>query len=456
MAANLRSPSFWLETCADDLTPRAPLAGDVECDVAVVGAGYTGLWTAYHLLRLDPTLRVIVVERERAGWGASGRNGGWCSALFAASWQRLAREHSHDAALRLRRALEHTVDDIGTWCHDHEVDAHFAKGGTLTVARNDAQAARLRRFVDEDRQYGGADTRWLDRDEALARIDVSAAVGAAHTPHCAAVHPARLARGLARIVEQQGAQIAEQTAVVAIAPRRVHTDHGNVRADVVVRATEGYTDSLPTEQRTLVPLWSLVVATEPLPATVWEVLGWRQRETLTDARHVIVYAQRTADGRIVLGGRGAPYRFGSGTDGARGHARTFAHLARELRELFPAAGGARLTHRWGGVLGVPRDWQPSVGFDPATGAAWAGGYVGDGVATSALAGRTLADLITGQDTELTALPWVNHRSRRWEPEPVRWLGIRAVAAGLAVADRAEKRTGRPSRLAAAAERLLGD
>lgn len=455
VAASLAPPSFWLQTCGDDLTPRPALPGDADCDVAIVGAGYTGLWTAYHLLSLDPSLRVVVLEREIAGWGASGRNGGWCSALFAASWSRVAREHGRDAAVRLRRAMERTVDDVGAWCDRHDVDAHYAKGGTLTVARGRAQVARVRASVEEDRAFGGDDTVWLDAAESGARIAVAGADGAAYTPHCAAVQPARLVRGLARTVESLGGRICEQTPVVSIEPGQVRTARGDVRADVVIRATEGYTRSLRGMQRAVVPLWSLLVVTEPLPPEVWVRLGWRDRETLTDGRHVIIYAQRTADDRIALGGRGAPYRFGSGTDGTRGHERTFRRLEQELRRLFPAASDARITHQWGGVLGVPRDWMPSVGFDVQSRMGWGGGYVGDGVGCSALAGRTLADLVLGRDTEETALPWVGHRSPSWEPEPARWAGIRGMSTVLEVGDRTEAVTGRRSRTVALLDRIIG-
>jgi glycine/D-amino acid oxidase-like deaminating enzyme len=449
-------PSMWLETCGDDLTPRPAVAGDTSCDVAIVGAGFTGLWTAWHLLHNDPALRVIVIEREIAGWGASGRNGGWCSALFAASWSRVAAEHGRDAALSLRRALERTVTDVATWCETYDVDADVAVGGTLTLARGAAQVHRVRAHVDDDNAHGGADTAWLDAAGTAQRIVVTGVDGAAYTPHCAAIQPAKLVRGLARAVEGAGGVIHEQTRALAVEAGAVRTEHGTVRADVVVQATEGYTPDLAGRRRMLAPVWSLIVATEPLPPQVWSEIGWDQRETLTDGRHLIIYAQRTADDRIVFGGRGAPYRFGSRTSGDRGHDRTFRRLADELRVLFPAAADARITHRWGGVLGIPRDWMPSVGIDRANGFAWGGGYVGDGVGCSALAGRTLADLVLGADTELTRLPWVGHKWPQWEPEPLRWAGVRGVNALMASADRVEARTGRTAKRAALVSRLVGE
>jgi glycine/D-amino acid oxidase-like deaminating enzyme len=439
-------PSLWLETCGDDLTPRAALPGSVSADVAIVGAGFTGLWTAHHLLRHRPGLRVVVIEREIAGWGASGRNGGWCSALFPVPWQRIERRYGADAARRMQQTLQHTVDDVGEWCEANHVDAEFAKGGTLSLARGGAQLARLR-----DEPAGS----WLSAEAARLRIAAAGVDGARFNRHCAALHPGRLVRGLARVVEAQGATIYEHSAATAVRPGRVVTLAGVVRADVVIRATEGYTADIPATHRLLAPVWSLIVATEPLPAEMWDTIGWRDRETLNDERHLIIYAQRTADGRIVFGGRGAPYRFGSQTTGSAGHQETYAGLVEALRELLPQTADARVTHRWGGVIGVPRDFMPSVTLDRATGVGWAGGYVGDGVACTALAGRTLADLVLDRDTDRTRLPWVGHRWRRWEPEPLRWLGVRGMTALMASADRAEARTGKPARRAALLERLTG-
>jgi glycine/D-amino acid oxidase-like deaminating enzyme len=454
MEAHL-APSFWLATCGDDLSPRGALTRDAQADVCIVGAGYTGLWTAYHLSRLDPSLRIVIVEAHIAGWGASGRNGGWCSALFAASWSRLAHEHGRDASLALRRAMEQTVDEVGQWSRTHGVDIDYAKGGTLTFARSSAQLRRLEQHVEEDQGLGGSDTVLLAASDATNRVRVTGAHGAMFTPQCAAIQPAKLARGLARVAEQQGVTIYEQTPAVAIEPGAVRTERGTVRAGCVIRATEGYTVSLAGHRRAVAPVWSLLIVTEPLPASVWDEIGWDGRETVTDERHVLVYAQRTADGRIAFGGRGAPYRFGSRTAGARGHASTYKRLQAAFAEMFPAAQQVPIARRWGGVLAVPRDWMPSVGLDRATGYGWGGGYVGDGVACAALAGRTLADLVLQRQTELTTLPWVQHHSRRWEPEPLRWLGIRGVSVALEAADAEERRFGRPSRIAAAAGKLLG-
>lgn len=452
------SLSFWHATAGDTWARRAPLPGDVDADVAVVGAGFTGLWTAYHLAVTDPSLRVVVVEREVAGYGASGRNGGWCSALFPASHTAVARRAGREAAQALARALQASVDDVGRVARSEDIDCHRAKGGTLVLARTAAQRARAEAEVAEARAIGLGedDLRWLGADEARARCGATDVLGATSTPHCAAIHPARLVRGLARAVERRGVHVYEGTAVHAIRGGTLVTSHGRVRADVIVRATEGYTDGLPGQRRLLVPVYSLMLATEPLPEEFWARAGLHERATFSDFRHVLVYGQRTADDRFAFGGRGAPYHFGSRTrpDFDR-EPRVFADLRRSLVALFPAAADAAVTHTWGGPIGVPRDWFPSVGFDRRSGLAWGGGYVGDGVGASQLAGRTLADLVLARDTDLTHLPWVGHRWRRWEPEPLRWLGVNAARRLAGSAESVERRTGREARRAALLTRLTG-
>ena len=438
------------------------MPGPTDVDVAIVGAGFTGLWTAYHLAVADPTLRIAVLEREVAGFGASGRNGGWCSALFPASAEHLARAPGpyggRDGAMRQLRALQGSVRDVGAIAAAEGIDAQYARGGTVSLARTPVQLRRLRAQVRAARDWeqDSDDLQLLDAAQARARVAASDVLGATWTPHCAAIHPARLVRGLARAVERRGVRLFEQTAVHEIAAGRVDTDAGRVRADIVVRAAEGYTGSLQGHGRTLAPIYSLMVATEPLPTTVWSQLGVAARETFNDARHLLIYAQRTADDRLALGGRGAPYHFGSKVQpGFDRVPRVFAALQATVRELFPTLADVGFTHRWGGVLGVPRDWHASVGLDRVSGLAWAGGYVGDGVGSSQLAGRTLADLITGRDSDLVRLPWVGHHSRRWEPEPLRWLQINAGLRAMSAADAEERLTGRPSLLAHALSPVLG-
>ncbi len=450
--------SFWHETAGTDWSPRPALPGDRDFDVAVVGAGFTGLWTAYYLAEAAPDLRIAVLEAQVAGYGASGRNGGWCSALFPAATSSLAAMAGREAALAQHQAMRASVDEVARAAAAEGIDAQLAKGGTITLARSPAQWHRAQGEVADARAWGRdeSDVRLLEREEALAVLNGSHTLGATYTPDCAAIHPARLVRGLAEAVERRGVQIYEGTRVTAIEPGLARTATGTVRADHVVRATEGYTPGLPGQSRTVVPVYSLVIATEPLAPEVWAEIGLARRETFSDHRHLIIYGQRTADDRLVFGGRGAPYHFGSRVhpDFDRDQ-RVFARLYATLLDLFPVLRGTRVTHSWGGPLGIPRDWCASVGLDSATGLAWAGGYVGDGVSTTNLAGRTLRDLILRHDTELTRLPWVGHRSPAWEPEPLRWLGINTGLLAMGAADAEESLTGRPSLVARVVAPLLG-
>ena len=433
-----RRLSFWHDSVADDLTPRTALAGDTTADVAIVGGGLTGLWTAYYLLERDPTLRIAVLEKHIAGFGASGRNGGWCSALFPASTAALAREHGRGAALAMRRAMVDTVDEVGRVTAAEGVDCDFVRGGTLSLARTPLQLEAARAEVLEARGYGVDDLR-------LVETDVGGALGASVDPACARLHPAKLVRGLARVLEARGVAIYEQTEVLDWTAGSVTTARGTVSAPHVVIATEGYGATLPKSRRGILPLYSLMIATEPLDDAVWRDIGIEHGQTFTDFRHLLVYGQRTADNRFAFGGRGARYHWGSAIrDGYDRVPRVFDHLRAALVDLFPQAAQAEVTHRWGGPLGVPRDWHASVRYDEATGTGAAGGYVGDGLSTTNLAGRTLADLVTGASTPLTALPWVNHHSPRWEPEPLRFVGANLGLAAMTVADAEEKVTGRAS------------
>ena len=445
-------PLWWSGLTAGPTRP--PLTQDESVDVAIVGGGFTGLWSAYYLLEADPSLKVLVLEAEHVGFGASGRNGGWVSALYPVGARVLAREHGEAATRDQYAALRDSVDEVGRVARVEGIECGFHKGGTLVVATNRAQATRSRAEVEES-EYWGTGMTWLEPAAAADRLAVKGLRGATFNRNCARIHPFRLALGLARAVEGKGGRIHEGARVADVGQGRLRTDKGIVvRARHFLRATEAWTARLPGHRRTVAPVYSLVVATAPLPRSVWDQIGLADAETFSEHRHVIVYGQRSMDDRMVFGGRGAPYHFGSGIKaGFDGDAKVFSTLRRSLTQLIPATEGVEFTHAWGGPLGIARDWHPGVGYDPPTGVGYAGGYVGDGVALSNLAGRTLADLVTSRDTSLTRLPWVQHRSRRWEPEPLRWLGVNAGLQLATLADREERLTGRPALLGAALSAL---
>jgi glycine/D-amino acid oxidase-like deaminating enzyme len=440
--------------------PRAPLPGPIEADVCIAGAGFTGLWTAYHLKRARPALEVVVLEQAFAGFGASGRNGGWLTDRFAAPSEEIEASHGREAALALRRAMAATVDEVIEICAEEGIDADIRRTGVLQVARGEAQARRLHAawLAQQHWSDGSGDAVELDRDALRNRVNVAGAARGLWNPNGARIHPAKFARGLAEAAERQGVRIYEGTTVERIEPGYAHADRGTVRSPVVLNCLEGFMARLPGERRARLPLNSAMIVTAPLSPAAWEQIGWQGEELLGDCAHAYIYAQRTADGRIAFGGRGVPYRMGSRIDhDGRTQAWTIRSLIRALHEHFPATATVPIEHAWCGVLGVARDWFPSVAFDPRTGLGAAGGYVGNGVGTAHLAGRTLCELALGSDGELTRLAWVNHRARNWEPEPFRWTGVQLVYALYRLADQRELGRGmsRTSGFARLADAIAG-
>jgi glycine/D-amino acid oxidase-like deaminating enzyme len=427
--------SHWFDSLPQ---PRPALPGDRYADVCIVGAGYTGLWTAYYLKRADPSLRVTILEARFAGFGASGRNGGWLSGLVPGDRKAMAKLYGRESVIAWQRTLNEAVDEVIRVAAQENIDAGIVKGGTMEFARNPAQAARLAEVVDEEISWGSDGIERLTKDEATKRIEFDGLESAYFTPHCARIQPAWLARGLADAVEKLGVEIYEQSPVTEIWPGRAVTDHGTVRAPIVLRATEGFTPNLRGLKRRWLPMNSSMIATDPIPQHLWDQIGWEGRETVGDTAHGFFYAQRTVDDRIAIGGRSVPYRFGSRTDvDGQVPPRTIRLLTEVLHSVLPQVRDVPIAHAWCGVLAVPRDWESSIALDPSTGLGWAGGYVGHGVTATNLAGRTLADLVCKRDTELTTLPWVGHRSRDWEPEPLRWIGVRGLYIAYKAADRHE-------------------
>jgi glycine/D-amino acid oxidase-like deaminating enzyme len=458
MAKDYRRYSFWLETCGDDLTPRPPLNGSIDVDVAILGAGYSGLWTAYYLLKRDPSLKIAIVEAEIAGFGASGRNGAWCTCGFPTSTGSLAKKHGKAAAVAVQRAMFDTVDEVGRVAAAEQLDIDWTKGGELLVARGPEQLPALQHEADVARDLGLAQhATLLDKVETDARVRIAGTLGSLYLPDTATIHPGKLVRGLARVVEQLGATIYEQTRVTDYstgAYPALHTDRGHVRAKTIVLCGEAYLSQLPKLRRQVMPVYSLITLTEPLSDADWNEIGWENRETIASIRYTVDYLSKTADGRILFGGRGAPYHYGSRIDDSYDrHVETHQMLMDNVRTWFPRLSQVKFTHTWGGPLGWPRDYMPTMAYDPKQNLATARGYTGNGVATANLAGRVLTDLITGAKSELTELPCVNHRSPNWEPEPFRYLGVRFVQRAFMKLDEKAAKTGQAPNGKSLAERL---
>ncbi|HEY2884657.1 MAG TPA: FAD-binding oxidoreductase [Rhizomicrobium sp.] len=374
--------SYWHDSLepGDRLEPRAALPGNRQADIAIVGAGFAGLWTAYYLLQANPSLRIVVIEAETAGFGASGRNGGWAVPEAGAPLDVLDREGGVGTGATMMREMFRAVDEIGDVTRRESIDCGYAKGGALWLSSDAGQFDRQKRRFAMLARHGLDDAyELLDPARTIAHVNATGIHGSVYTPNAAAVHPARLARGLARAVERKGGVVHEMTPALRIDGRCVVTPHGTVAADVVVRATEGYTASIEGQGRTIAPLGNFMIATEPIGDDLWAQMGLANRELFEDTPIFLAYGQRTADGRIAWGGRGAPYWFGSRPPPTPMQSTKIAERLRtSLVARFPMLRDIAVTHHWGGVMGMTRDQRSSVGFSRATGEAWAGGFGGAG------------------------------------------------------------------------------
>jgi glycine/D-amino acid oxidase-like deaminating enzyme len=444
-----RQTSFWLASTNDDLTPRKPLSGTVTVDVAILGGGFSGLWTAYYLLREHPGLEVAILEKDICGFGASGRNGGWCSTRFPLDLGALARRFGAAAARETVLALADSVREIGRVVAAEHIDAHYRETGILSVARGAAQLATIQASLRSYERLGlAAYHQLLGSEEAHDLLRATKLCGALLTPYSASVHPGNLVRGLARVVERLGGAIYEQSEVIRI-QRGQHaalvTSAGALRARrALVLAGEAYLSRLADLRRMLLPISSLIVLTEPLTEAQWERVGWQHGQSVSSQSHVTNYLTRTLDGRILYGSRGAPYQLYSGmSEAALQNEALFEWMRSRVREWFPVLESIRFTHAWGGYVGMPRDLMPTVHFDPGTKLAMLMGYTGRGVSTSNLAARLLAGLIAGRRSGLEGLPIHRRATVRWEPEPLRWAGVRYVQGAFGRMDAAEE-GGRPA------------
>jgi glycine/D-amino acid oxidase-like deaminating enzyme len=453
-----RALSWWLESSGDDLTPRPALPHSIEVDVAILGAGFSGLWTAWYLKQRNPTLSIAIVEREIAGFGASGRNGAWCTSEYPSGPVSVAKRFGVEAARRTVLAMRETVEEIGRVTRDNQIDCDWHKGGELLVARGPHQRPAIEHEYQSMKKLKlDQGVELLDARAAGNRVRITNLEGALALPETAVIHPGKLVRGLARLVELNGVVIYEQTPVERVFPGKypmLRTATGNIRAKTIVLCAEAWLSEFEPYGRDVMPVYSLITLTEPLSASDWAEIGWNNRECIASCRYTVDYLSKTADGRILFGGRGAPYRFGSAINSDMDkHPGTHQMLQDNLRAWFPRLKDVHFSHTWGGPLGWSRDFLPTVAYDPATNIARAHGYTGNGVATTNLAGRTLADLITGIESPLLDLPHVNHRPRKWEPEPFRFMGVRYMQHAFMRLDRKAEETGIAPTGTSLAERL---
>ncbi len=435
---NYKKTSFWFDTFIDSanqaLISRNALTSNIEADVAIIGAGYTGLWSAYYLKLLKPDLNVVVIESQTAGFGASGRNGGWVAGSIS-GLDKFVEPLALFDKQRVCSILFDNVDNIGTTLAKEGIEADFNKAGVIyAAARYPEQVKQQQAALDQLYKIGFSkeDCFWLDKQQLDKKLRLRNGLGGIFNHHCATLNPVKMVRGLADRVEQMGVKIYEQTTAISIQPKKVLTEHGEIKATTIIPALEGYSASLQGFGQYLLPVHSLIIATEPLSDSTWSEIGLSNREAFSDASRMVTYGHRSKDGRMIFGSRGGYNYGGKPRSDFSLEDQEFRRREAIMHDLFPQLKNAKTTHGWGGSLGISRRFSPHVIYDDHTGIATAGGYGGQGVAASHLFARTLVDLILQRDSEFTHMPWVfNHTShhkalRKWEPEPVRWLTSKAI------------------------------
>lgn len=437
-----RTKSFWLATT--DYTPNPPLEGNIRADVVIIGGGFTGMSSAYHIKKADPGAEVVVLEAEVTGYGASGRNGGFSMTVFGVS---LTVTHMLHGEGKTRDAYAYMVDAVeylDNLVHEHDLQCDYTRSGFLRVATTPKYVQHIQEEMDLAAKIGLSGIEWWEKDRTQEAVHSPVFLGGWWEPRCALVHPAKLVRELKRIAEEQGARVYEFTPVTTVERTdrgvRVHTARGTVEAEKVVFATNAWTHLFPWVRRKQVPAWTYMVATEPLTQEQWASIGWEQQMGIEDARNLIHYFRPSPDGRLLMGGGPVIISFGGNMDRDE-HPPTWRHLETFIHTLFPQLKGVRITHRWGGPFSATLDLVPAVGYVGDKRAVYNVGCIGHGVSLMPSNGRIIADLILERQTALTSLWFVNRKTWSWPPEPFRLILSHAVRDYLRLEDWWNERKG---------------
>lgn len=436
------SQIFWLETAPS--VPRPALEGRVEADVAIVGAGFLGLWTAYEIKSADPASSVVVVESEEVAHGASGRNGGFAMTLLDMSLHHLVSNYGKEAAKAAHDAVARAVHEIGEICDSEGIDCDYHLGGLLVVATNPAQQRRVEKDLEAARLLGLEGIRELSESEVRAEVDSPTYKMGMFEPDCAVLNPAKLARGLAEVVERKGVRLFEGSPVNQIETSAgkvsVRTPKGVVLADKVAVCTNAWAAKMARFQRKIVPLYTYVLLTEPLGAERLSKIGWKRRQGIEDKRNYVHYYRLTADDRILWGGTdGMVYRdLGIKPSYDRNDA-IFDKLERTFRWTFPQLDDVRFTHRWGGPVAMTPTFVPIHGSHDDGRVLYGLGCNGHGVAPTRLGGKILADMALERDRGFQDLFFVRGKELEFPPQPLCWVGAELTRRALLSQDRAMDR-----------------
>lgn len=400
---------------------------NITYDVAVVGGGFHGLWTAYQLRKADPSLSVAVVEQNHIGFGASGRNGGFAMTKVGLRLGDLERNYGREAVKRVYDQMSATVDQLVQTVGAEGIDCELDYGGLLVVAMNPAQEVRLRKELEAAERIGLSDHRALTGAELRARVNSPVYLSGAYERHCAVLHPLKLALGLAQVVTRSGAVIFENARIASIdfdgEIPVLHAAGGDIRARKVVMATNAWASEHKYFGQTIVPVYTYIVATEPLSEAVWAQIGWEGREGIEDSRSHIHFYRRTHDGRLLFGGTDNIIPFMGRIDKSHDrNERCFARLRRAITTVFPQLASVAIDYRWGGAFAMTPDFLPRYGTLFGGRLVYGHGCCGHGVGLSYLGGEIMRDLVLERPTKGDELFFMPASKAAYPPEPLRSVG----------------------------------
>jgi glycine/D-amino acid oxidase-like deaminating enzyme len=436
MAENFTEKSYWLSS--RPYQPGPQLGGSTKADVVIIGGGFTGLSTAYYLRCARPQMRVIVLESEVVGYGASGRNGGFAMTLFGLTLGITAMRFGRERAAEAHRYMLSAVDHVGKMVRDLGIDCDYERTGLLVVATSKTWEKRLRKEVELAHSMGLEDLEYWDGQKTRAAVNSPLYLGAKYESACALINPAKFSWGLKAAAEMQGVEVYERTPVTSLdtgSKLIVKTPCGDIEASKVVFATNAFSGLFPQLKSKAFPVYTYIVLTEPLDEARLEPIGWRGRQGIEDGRNLVHYYRLTADNRLLMGGGDVQYYY-NGYPGKDRHEQTFRELEKYVGQLFPSLRGARFTHKWGGPVSVPLDMAPALGYlGNDRRVVYSLGCVGHGVALTNMNGKILRDLVLEQESELTRLFFVNRALLPLPPEPLRFAAGSILRAGMRLHDR---------------------
>lgn len=434
--APFQPKSYWMKT--RPYTPGDTLKEDIHVDVAVVGGGFTGLSTAYHLKKAEPAMRIAILESEIIGYGASGRNGGFNMTLFGLTLSITALRFGKAKAKEAHHYMERAVDLLRDLVDELGLECDYEHPGFLRVATSKKYKSRILHEIELAHKLGLEGIEWLDKDQIQEQVKSPMYMGAWWEPRCGILNPAKLAWSWAEAIRPMGIDIYERTPVTEVSRGSRHmtlsTPQGKVQADKVVFATNAWSHFFPELKRKQVPVWTHIVITEPLNDGLYREIGWQHRQGIEDARNLVHYYRLTADNRIVMGGRDVSLSKGFDMD-KDDNEKTFEGLRKDVREIFPPLKDIAFTDAWGGPVSVPMDMAPALGYLGDKRAVYSLGCVGHGVSLTHLNGQTVRDLVLERQTDLTDVFFVNRTTIPWPPEPLRQMVVNAIVGYMHMEDR---------------------